>query len=134
VNCRAGHTKAGDDPTGELVIEGTKAACRGCHSKDYEELFTQWQDELRAQLAEAQALMAQVEKRLAAFTTTQATGRDLDEARRLFARAKGNIDLVATAGGMHNRYYSLLLLDQADMDLRHARPIMISRDDGAGAR
>jgi nitrate/TMAO reductase-like tetraheme cytochrome c subunit len=122
-NCRACHTKAGDDPTDELVIEGTKAACRGCHSKDYEELFTQWQNELRAQLAEAQALMAQVQGQLAA-PTTQSAGRNLDEARRLFARAKGNIDLVAIAGGMHNRYYSLLLLDQADTDLRRAREIV----------
>jgi hypothetical protein len=126
VNCRACHTKAGDDLTGELVIEGTKAACAGCHAEDYEHLFAQWRDELRARLAEEQGLLIAVQKLLAA--STQPSGRDLTEATRLATRARKNIHLVATADPIHNRYYSLLLLDQALTDLQQAQRL-IGPDD-----
>lgn len=132
VNCRACHTHAGDDPTGERVIEGTKAACRGCHGKDYEQLFTQWQDELRVRLAEAQALLSAAQKKLAA--STQPSGPDRTEAAHLVALAKGNIELVATAGGIHNRYYSLLLLGQARQDLRHAEEVLAAEGANRGPR
>jgi predicted CXXCH cytochrome family protein len=131
VNCRACHIQAGDDPTGELVIEGTKTACRGCHDQDYETLFSQWQDELRVRLAEAQGILARVQKELA---TTRPSGRDLTEATRLFARAKGNIELVSTAGGIHNRYYALLLLGQAEEDLHAAQKMIAPGGKGSPGR
>jgi cytochrome c nitrite reductase small subunit len=121
-NCDACHTQAGNDPTGELVIRGTEASCRGCHGKDYSELFEQWREEIRARLADAQSLLADVQKQLAA--ATQPAGRDLTEATRLVAHAKQNIQLVATAGGIHNRNYALLLLDQAVSDLRNVRKMV----------
>jgi len=121
-NCDACHTQAGNDPTGEQVIKGTEASCRGCHGQDYSELFQQWRDEIRAKLADAEMLLVDVEKQLAA--ATQPAGRDLTHAVRLLARAKQNIQLVAAAGGIHNRNYALVLLDQADADLWNVRNLL----------
>jgi len=129
-NCDACHTQAGNDPTGELVIKGTEASCRGCHGKDYSELFNQWRDEIRARLANSEALLTDVQKQLAA--ATQPAGRDLTNATRLFGRAKQNIQLVATAGGIHNRNYALVLLDQADRDLRNVRDLLTLKPGETG--
>lgn len=118
-NCEACHTQPGADPKGEKVVRSTVAACRGCHGKDYEELFTRWREEIRARLSDAKILLAQVQEQLS--VTTQPGGPGRVEATRLIARARQNIQLVATANGIHNRNYALLLLDQAVHDLQTAR-------------
>ncbi len=120
-NCRACHVEPGADPKGEAVIRSTVAACRGCHGKDYEELFAGWQGQIRARLDDAKALLATVEKSLAA--TTQTAGRTVPEAAMRVDRARANIELVAKANGIHNRNYAMLLLDQAIGDLEEARKL-----------
>jgi len=115
-NCRACHTQAGADPKGEMVLTSTREACQGCHGEDYEELFARWQHAVQARLEEARGLLTSVETRLSA-AASQPQQRDLDEARRLLNRARRNVQLVATANGLHNKNYALMLLDQAVMDL-----------------
>lgn len=130
-NCQACHTQAGADPKGEAVIRSAVAACRGCHGRDYEDLFVQWQTQIHARLTEAQNRLAQVKGELAA--TTKAAGREQPEASRLLARAEENIRLVATANGIHNRNYAMLLLDQAMLDLEAARRPMPPATAPAGS-
>lgn len=117
-NCRACHSQPGADPKGKMVLTSTRDACRSCHGKEYEELFTRWQNAIQARLEEAQTLLATVEQQLA--ETKQPPDRDLDEAARLVARARQNVRLVATANGLHNKNYALMLLDQAVFDLETA--------------
>ena len=115
-NCRACHTQAGADPKGEMVLTSTREACQGCHGEDYEELFARWREAIRARLDEAEQMLTSVEARLSEATSPPQR-RDLEEARRLLSRARRNVQLVATANGLHNKNYALMLLDQAVIDL-----------------
>ncbi|MFQ6048937.1 MAG: cytochrome c3 family protein, partial [Phycisphaerae bacterium] len=118
-NCRACHTHPGADPKGEMVLTSVREVCRGCHGENYVELFAQWQDELQARLEDARRLLSSVEQQLAA-ATRRFPQRDLAPTRDLLERARRNVLLVASANGMHNNNYALMLLDQAVIDLQHA--------------
>ncbi len=117
-NCRACHTKVGEDPKQEAVIVGTLESCRGCHGQEYEQLFVRWQHSIEGRLQDANTLLARVQQRLAGGS--QPNDLDRPEAVRLLDRAKRNIRLVMTANGMHNKNYALMLLDQAVLDLEEA--------------
>ena len=122
VNCRACHTKPGVDPKGEAVLTSTLESCRGCHAKDYQELFTRWQRGIAASLTESQTLSAAIKQRLMA--ATQPHDQNWTEADHLFKRAQHNIHLVATANGLHNKNYATMLLDQAIADLDKAHELL----------
>jgi predicted CXXCH cytochrome family protein len=118
-NCRACHTQPGADPKGEMVFTAVQEVCRGCHGEDYVELFARWQHGLEARLDDARQLLTSVEQRLA-LVARQLPPRDLAPTRQLVERAKRNVLLVASANGLHNDNYAMMLLDQAVIDLQHA--------------
>jgi hypothetical protein len=121
-SCRACHTTSGEDVKGDLVITSTLASCRGCHGEDYEQLFDGWKHAIHARLEEAQSLHDEAEAALAAAAGLSGAARD--EALSRIRRAAGNIRLVATANGIHNKNYALVLLDQAISDLESATAAM----------
>jgi len=120
--CKACHTQHGEDPKGDLVVTSTLASCRGCHGEEYEQLFDRWKQSIQARLEEAQTLLGRVQERLAA--ASPAPGRDLNQATRLVSQARQNIHLVASANGIHNKNYALMLLDQAILDLDRASVLL----------
>jgi nitrate/TMAO reductase-like tetraheme cytochrome c subunit len=122
VNCRACHTKSGIDPKGEAIITSTLESCRGCHSEDYQELFASWQNSIAARLDESNTILARVEQQLT--SATKPYDQNWIEAERLFKRAKNNIHFVSTAGGLHNKNYAMMLLDQAVVDLQRAHALL----------
>lgn len=117
-NCQACHVQPGADLKDDAVIRGTLESCRGCHSAEYEQLFAQWQQSLKARLQEAHDLLTTTQQRLAAAPRPQdAAGA---EVARLVERARQNIHFVTTANGIHNKNYAMSLLDQAIADLEEA--------------
>lgn len=114
-SCRACHTASGEDVKGDLVITSTLTSCRGCHGNDYEKLFDEWKHAIHARLEEAQTLHDEAEAQLAAAQHLPDAQREA--AMKLIRRAGGNIHLVASANGIHNKNYALVLLDQAIADL-----------------
>jgi hypothetical protein len=121
VNCQACHTEPGNDPKGEAVIRSTMESCRRCHSQEYEQLFVHWHEMIAARQAEAEQLLAEVEK---ISMTTRPAGTEPRPVDALIQRAHANINLVQTANGIHNRNYALMLLDQAVDDLQKAKKLL----------
>jgi nitrate/TMAO reductase-like tetraheme cytochrome c subunit len=119
VNCQACHTEPGNDLKGEAVIRSTMESCSRCHSQEYEQLFTHWHEMIKARQAEAEQLLAEIGQKIP--ITTQPEGAEPGPVDALIQRARENIKLVRTANGIHNRNYSLMLLDQAIDDLHEAR-------------
>ncbi len=125
-NCTACHIKAGVGMKGEEVILGTLESCRGCHGAEYEKLFRSWQESIASRLKEAETTLAEVQQSLSAATQAAgapSTREAMPDVEALVTRAQQNIHLVATANGIHNKNYALMLLDQAlaDLDAAAAR-------------
>lgn len=120
-SCRACHTASGEDEKGDPVVTSTLASCRGCHGDDYEQLFNEWKHAIHARLEEAQSVYEEAEALLAAANVSD-DARDAASTR--IRRAAGNIHLVATANGIHNKNYALVLLDQAIADLDAAMALL----------
>lgn len=111
LNCRACHTEEGGDSKGDALVKATREGCIACHSADYLSLFDQWKFELSTYLQEAEASLARVEEDLKQRQVTS------PETATLLEAIRQNLQLVRRGGGMHNRAFSLQLLDQARRDL-----------------
>ena len=105
----------GSDFTGNPLIEATEATCVACHSEDYERLFEQWRTEIAAYLKEAEDALQRADARVSALTESgEAVPSEIQEKVR---RARHNIRLVGAGNGIHNKNYTLQLLDLAIRDL-----------------
>jgi hypothetical protein len=115
MNCRACHIGSGTDAKGDAVVKATKTACIACHSADYEKLFDQWISEISHSLEETEKTLARVRKRADEWS---AGGKTLPEGvNEALRRAEKNIQLIKSGHGIHNKNYSLELLDLCTREL-----------------
>jgi hypothetical protein len=121
LNCRACHTQSAEGAKGDAVIRATREGCAACHSNEYMQMFDSWKHEIDQYLVEVLESRARIAKRL----ESRPAGAELPAnlAERL-AAADQNIHLVQTGGGMHNRAYSLQLLDAARKLLGEAETLL----------
>lgn len=115
VSCRACHTDADGTADTGAVIRGTLESCRACHSEDYKKLYAGWRQSIDARHAEVTELLADAREQLDA--ATRGTEKEVAAVKQRVERASGNLRLVTTANGIHNRNYAMMLLDQAIIDL-----------------
>lgn len=125
LNCRACHTQPGSDFKGAPLVEATGQTCVACHGEDYRSLFDQWVHEIAEYQRQAEEALARVTARV---DQIRAAGGDVpagvDEA---VAEAAHNIALVRGGNGIHNKNYSLQLLDLAVRSLDEAMAKMTPR-------
>ncbi|TWT39993.1 Cytochrome c-type protein NrfH [Phycisphaerae bacterium RAS1] len=115
LNCRACHTQTGADPKGDAVIHATQQSCVHCHSDDYSKMYDDWKSEIAIALEEGEKLLQRVDRQVAAMVES---GAAIDaDIRTRVQTARHNLHLVQTGGGMHNKHFSLQLLDTARREL-----------------
>jgi nitrate/TMAO reductase-like tetraheme cytochrome c subunit len=111
LNCQACHTKPGTDFKGDALIKATEATCLACHGSDYERLFEQWRAELATSLKETEAALARVDEQVKLL---KASGKELPpDLAKLVEEARANTQFIRAGNGIHNKNYSLELLDQS---------------------
>jgi hypothetical protein len=122
LNCTGCHTKSATDLKGDKLIEASEQTCIGCHGAEYKRLFEQWRDELAASLKEAELALDRVDKRIAEL---QSRGVEIpSEVADLVKPARENIAFIKAGNGIHNRNYTLRLLDLSIRDLDYAMGIL----------
>jgi nitrate/TMAO reductase-like tetraheme cytochrome c subunit len=109
INCRACHSEMGEDFKGDPLVRATQQACLQCHEDEYAEKFDQWRHEIDARLTEAREKLEQAKS--AVDRRRDAGASPSDEINFLLDQAAKNIRLVRAADGIHNRNYSLHLLE-----------------------
>lgn len=118
LNCRACHTESGSDFKGAPLIEASQAACATCHGDDYRTLFDQSLAELKTYLDEVQAILTRVES---AIASAKVAGRPIPEdVTRRVEEAQANLAFIRAGNGIHNKNYSLQILDVCRRDLESA--------------
>jgi hypothetical protein len=110
-NCLACH-KGNKIVKGEEVWHGTGKTCAACHTEKHEEMAKEWKDKTGEELKNAK----EVEKEaLDAIENAQekASKQKLDEAMAKLKEGREYMSLVEYGGGVHNKKYSVMLLDEA---------------------
>ncbi len=112
VNCFACHTQDGYDYKGVQVKKGNPENCGACHTEDENKLVKKWKEDVLDILEEAEDMELEA---LEAIEAARGKVPDaaIKKAMAMVAEGQGNIKIVAAGGGVHNKKYSVLLLDIA---------------------
>ncbi|MBI5663791.1 MAG: NapC/NirT family cytochrome c [Nitrospirae bacterium] len=112
MNCFACHTKDGVDHKGIKVKRGQEQTCADCHTERQKNLARQWKEDVDEELKNAR----EVEKTAAQAIENargKAPARSINNAVALLKDGRENLTLVDAGGGVHNKKYSMLLLETA---------------------
>jgi hypothetical protein len=97
---------------GEEVAHGSGKACAACHTEKHEAMAKEWKDKTDEELMFAK----ETEKELLNAIENakgRASEKKLAEAENLLKEGRGYMHLVEYGGGVHNKKYSVMLLDEA---------------------
>ena len=112
VNCFACHTKDDYDTKGEHIRKENPENVAACHTEDEKKLVKKWKEDVYDILAETTEIEQEAMKAI-----EDAKGRlpesTIQKAMSMVAEGQENIKIVVAGGGVHNKKYSVLLLDIA---------------------
>jgi nitrate/TMAO reductase-like tetraheme cytochrome c subunit len=110
-NCFGCHTED-VHAAGQTVKVATDDACVDCHGEEQARMLEDWKEMLTEEVQIAKEVEEEAVAALAAAADRVEETR-LAEARKLLAAGRESLGLVELGNGVHNKKYSILLLDQA---------------------
>ena len=111
-NCLGCHVERGVDKKGEGTLKATGKACVKCHTKEHDKMLDDWVKELTKEVKSAQELETEAKEVIAEFEGKKSKEK-LDEAREMLREGQGNLRIVENGNGVHNKKYSMMLIDAA---------------------
>ncbi len=125
-NCAGCHTKA-EHSKGQLVKTGSGETCAKCHTPDHSKMVDDWKKTLEREVdfvketeSEALEALGAAESKLDAAT--------LQEAREMIAAGQKLFDVVRIGNGVHNKKYSIMILDEAITNFEDTIDLLDSGD------
>ena len=112
VNCFACHTRDDYDDKGVKVMKGNALTCAACHTEDEGKLVKKWKEDVFDILEEVREIEQEAIEAIEAAKGKLPAAR-VKKAMDMVAEGQGNIKIVVAGGGVHNKKYSVLLLDIA---------------------
>ncbi len=109
--CMACHLESQLTDKGEKVLKASSKACVGCH-KGRETLLKDWKTELEREIKYTKELEKEAMEALAR-AEAKLPELKLAEAKKIFEQGQENLNLVQFGNGVHNKKYSMMLLDAA---------------------
>ncbi len=111
--CFGCHTEQGYSSTGQKIAIGSPKACVTCHTKDHEKMVKKWVKEVKEELQIARGLekdaLEAIEK-----VKGKIPEKKLKDAMAMLKEGQTNLWLVEAGGGVHNKKYTIKLLDAAE--------------------
>ncbi|MBI3591938.1 MAG: NapC/NirT family cytochrome c [Nitrospirae bacterium] len=111
--CFGCHTEQGYSSTGQKIAIGSPKACVACHTKDHEKMVKKWVKEVKEELQIAKGLekdaLEAIEK-----VKGKIPEKKLKDAMAMLKEGQANLWLVEAGGGVHNKKYTIKLLDAAE--------------------
>jgi nitrate/TMAO reductase-like tetraheme cytochrome c subunit len=112
VNCFACHTLDDYDYKGVQVMKGNPENCAACHTEDEKKLVKKWKEDVYDILEETAEIEQEAIEAIEAAKGKLPAAR-VKKAMAMVAEGRENIKIVMAGGGVHNKKYSVLLLDIA---------------------
>ncbi len=97
---------------GEKVAHGSAKACSSCHLAKHEGMVTEWKEKTASSSKEAWEIEKDAVAAVEAAKAT-ATPEEIEEAMKLMEAGRENLSIVDFGGGVHNKKYSITLIDVA---------------------
>ena len=97
---------------GQIVKAATDQTCVDCHGEEQGRMMEDWKETLSEEIAITKEVEQEAVAALAAATGRVEAER-LAEASKLLETGRDSLALVEHGNGVHNKKYSILLLDQA---------------------
>jgi nitrate/TMAO reductase-like tetraheme cytochrome c subunit len=94
---------------GEKVLKASANSCVACH-KGRENLLNEWKADLEREIKFTKEVEQEA---LDALTPAKLSEAKLAEAKKMMAEGKENLNFVQFGNGVHNKKYSLFVLDAA---------------------
>ena len=110
-NCLGCHEKE-DMDKGEEILRGSAKACVACHTKDHEKMLADWQKEVKTEVGFAKESRDNALK-LIARLNDQLSEDQIAEFEDLLDKGQKTLDIVEFGNGVHNKKYSIMLIDEA---------------------
>lgn len=111
-NCMGCHIEADHDKKGEETIKGSAKACIGCHTERHKAMLKEWKDKINEELEAVEEARQQAEGALKKAQKTLPEEK-LREPMALFEKAQEFVNTVRYGNGVHNKKYSITLIDLA---------------------
>ena len=106
---------------------GLQQMCVECHEAGYDEMLTEWVNEIQDALGKR---LVQVEATRSSIEAARRRGADVAAAEALLKRAESLVALVEKGRGAHNYPWSTELLDEAEQKLDEAAEKVAVRQAG----
>jgi len=110
--CMGCHVELKPDAKGQMVLKASEKTCVMCHTKDHDKMFKDWKTELANEVKDTQ----EIEKEAVAVLedeTPKLAQAVITEAQTLLAEGRENLNIVVYGNGVHNKKYSIMLIDAA---------------------
>lgn len=110
-NCAGCHTET-KHSKGQLVKTGSAETCAKCHTPEHRKMLDDWKKTLEREVGFVKEVEAEA---LAALAEAEGKQSDekLQEARQMVATGQELLNVVETGNGVHNKKYSIMILDEA---------------------
>jgi hypothetical protein len=97
---------------GEKVSHGTGKTCAACHTEKHEGMAKEWKDKTTGELKDAGEIEIEA---LDAIKSAKGKVPEkiLKEAEEMIEKGRESMKIVEYGGGVHNKKYSVMLLDSA---------------------
>ena len=111
-NCMGCHVEKKLTKRGLATLMASAGTCVQCHTKDHKKMLDDWRAELVKEVQEAKEIEQEALDALE-DAKSKLSGDKLAEAQQMLAEGRANINIVQFGNGVHNKKYSLLLIDAA---------------------
>ncbi|MDF1592049.1 MAG: multiheme c-type cytochrome [Desulfobacterales bacterium] len=111
-NCLGCHVERKHTEKGAKVMTASGKTCVKCHTKDHEKMLKEWKTELVKNIKEAREIEQEALETLAKYKS-RLTNDKLAKANQILKQGLDIIDIVQHGNGVHNKKYSIMLIDAA---------------------
>lgn len=109
-NCFGCHADLKINKKGLPTLAATARTCNQCHGEGFEEILTDWKEEMAESLNQIKTLKRKAER---ALLETRPSKEQLQKAKAAFDRGSKDIKIVEYGNGVHNVEYAAKLLEEA---------------------
>ena len=98
---------------GEVVAGGSGKSCVACHTEKHEGMVKEWKDKVDDELKAAKEIREEARDAIKNAEDKKKSAKKLAEAKAMVQKGLESMQIVEFGGGVHNKKFSVMLLDEA---------------------